>query len=313
VLGKDFDPTVVQLLADLEDDTLLNALDEALRSRLILEQGPTQHPRYSFSHSLVRQTLYEELNLPRRQRLHLRAAEAIEAVHGQYPTSEHIAALATHYRNAGAVADSEKAVSYSVKAAEAATEVFAWEEAVAHYEGVLQALELVPSEDIRRCDLLLALGWTLLPPGEAQRVIESVAPQAMAIAEGAGDPIRAAAACRLATEAFNRAGARMMTLTNEWRRWAEKYERYAGAETIDRVRLDVDYAESFHMSGRESEAWRKRVSALELAQRLDARDELLLAAGFSMYYTQSPRLEAQRLAVAREAAAWSTEGASARR
>ncbi len=288
VLGKDFDAAVVQHLANLEDDTLLNALDEALRSRLILEQGPAQRPSYSFSHSLVRQTLYEELNLPRRQRLHLRAAEAIEAVHGQHATTGHIAALATHYRNAGAVADPEKAISYSVRAAEAATAVFAWEEAVAHYEGVLQVLELTSSEDARRCDFLLALGWTLMPPGETQRVIESVAPEAMAIAESLDDANRAAAACRLATEAFHRAGARMATLTDQWQRWAEAYERYAGADTIDRVRLDLDYAESFHMSGRESEAWNKRVAALELARRLNAHDETLLAAGFSMYYTQSP-------------------------
>src|SRR5579859_353918 len=312
VLGQEFELSVVQQLADLSDESVLNALDEALRSRLILEQAPRHQPRYSFSHSLVRQTLYEELNLPRRQRLHMRAAQAIELIHAQQHTTERIAALATHYRNAGAVADPEKAIGYSVRAAEAATAVFAWEEAVAHYEGVLQALELVPAEQARRCDFLLALGWTLMPPGETQRVIESVAPEALAIAEGIGDASRAAAACRLAMEAFHRAGARMQTLTPRWQRWAEAYERYARAGSIDRVRLDLDCAEAFHMSGREYEAWSRRVAAFQLAKALNAPDELLLAAGFTMYYTQSPQREAQRYAIAREAAAWSTEGASAR-
>ena len=312
VLGMEFEVRVVQYLSGLDDEALLNALDEALRSRLILERGSTQQPRYAFGHSLVRQTLYEELNLPRRQRFHLRAAEAIEAVFVDHPTSEHVAALATHYRNAGAVADPEKAIGYSVRAAEAATSVFAWDEAVAHYEGVLQALELTSAEEARRCDFLLSLGWTLMPTGKTQRVIDSVAPEAMAIAEGMGDAARAAAACRLATEAFHRAGARMLTLTDQWRRWAEAYERYAGEETIDRVRLELDQAESLHMSGKESSAWDRRMAALQLAKRLNARNESLMAAGFAMYYTQSPHLEAQRLEIAREAGTWSTEEASAR-
>ncbi len=211
------------------------------------------------------------------------------------------------------MADPEKAISYSTRAAEAATAVFAWEEAVAHYEGILQVLELAPSEDARRCDFLLALGWTLMPPGETQRVIESIAPEAMAIAESVGDANRAAAACRLATEAFHRAGARMMTLTDAVAALGGGLRALCRSPTsIDRVRLDVDYAESFHMSGRESEAWSKRVAAHTLAQRLNAPNELLLAAGFSMYYTQSPQLEAQRLALAQKAAIWSTDGASAR-
>ena len=240
------------------------------------------------------------------------ATEAIEAVHAQRETSNHVAALATHYRNAGAIADAEKAISYSVRAADAATSVFAWEEAVAHYEGVLQILEHTSEDAGRRCDFLLSLGWTLMPPGETNRVIEAVAPEALAIAEEMDDSNRAAAACRLAMEAFHRAGARMMTLTNRWQGWAEAYERYAGLRTIDRVRLDVDYAESFHMSGKESEAWSRRVAALELAKQLKTHDESLLAAGFAMCYTQSPHPEAQRLELAREAADWRTEGARAR-
>jgi len=66
------------------------------------------------------------------------------------------------------------------------------------------------------------------------------------------------------------------------------------------------------MSGREREAWQRRLHALTLARTLNAPDEALLSAGFAMYYTQSPPHEAERLSIAREAATWRSAGASAR-
>ena len=51
---------------------------------------------YSFTHALIQQTVLEELSLPRRQRLHLEVAEAIERVHAGNLASQ-VAALANHY------------------------------------------------------------------------------------------------------------------------------------------------------------------------------------------------------------------------
>ena len=56
---------------------------------------------------------------PRRQRLHRRAAEAIEAVY-EHNLGPHLPALALHSRQAGDAADPARAVEYSVQAGEAA-------------------------------------------------------------------------------------------------------------------------------------------------------------------------------------------------
>src|SRR5206468_11823416 len=109
-------------------------IDEALAEAVALhlldvatEDGTLS---YAFGHALVRETLYDELSLPRRQRLHLRAADAIEAhADSEQALAEKVGALAVHLRQAGAAADPERALEWSVRAGEAAFRVFAYEEA----------------------------------------------------------------------------------------------------------------------------------------------------------------------------------------
>ncbi|HEV8625961.1 MAG TPA: protein kinase [Acidimicrobiia bacterium] len=139
-LGRQFDAEVLSHMAGLEEDALLEAVEEALRAQLIVEvKTPHGEPVYTFSQSVVRQTLYEGLSLLRRQRLHRRAADAIEAVHARN-LGPHVAALAAHCRLGGA-ADPEKTIGYSVRAGEAALAVFAYEEAAEHWEAALELLD----------------------------------------------------------------------------------------------------------------------------------------------------------------------------
>jgi hypothetical protein len=68
----------------------------------------------------------------------------------------HLAELAQHFFHAAPGGDAERAVSYTMRAAERATRLHAYEEAARHYDLALQALELRGADEPRRC-LRLAL------------------------------------------------------------------------------------------------------------------------------------------------------------
>ena len=153
VLGESFGIALLKAVSGLTIEALAEALDEAVRAGLLREE----RDGYAFRHALIRQTLAEEQNLPRRQRLHLRAAEAIEQVHARR-LAQHLSLLATHYRLAGAAADPEKAITYSLQAGEQAQRVYAWEEAASHWQAATELMEESGAEPERRADLLVRLG-----------------------------------------------------------------------------------------------------------------------------------------------------------
>ena len=148
---------VLRATAAGEDATLLDALEEALAARLIREREGAQASGYEFTHALIRQTLYEELSAPRRVLLHRQIGERLEALHAGNP-GPHLAELAHHFFQAAPGGDVDKAVDYAVRAGERAISVAALEEATAHFERALQALELTRGANPEReCRVLLAL------------------------------------------------------------------------------------------------------------------------------------------------------------
>ncbi len=137
VLGSDFRLATLQAVAvEQPQDELIASLEAAVAARLIVED-PDEVDRFSFTHALVRQTLYERPIASRRLRLHRRVAVALEAA----PLPVHPAELAHHYFQAREVGGAAKAIVYSLKAAEASQAAHAYEDAAAHYERALVALE----------------------------------------------------------------------------------------------------------------------------------------------------------------------------
>ena len=157
VLGTDFRLDALQAVAvDQRQDTLIAALEAAVAARIIVEDRD-EVDRFSFTHALVRETLYERPIASRRLRLHRRVAVALEAA----PLLVHPAELAHHYFQAREVGGAAKAIVYGIRAAEASQAAHAYEDAAAHFERALAALEIVNRDDAAaRCEVLLALGAT---------------------------------------------------------------------------------------------------------------------------------------------------------
>ena len=160
IVGPTFSFALLDKVVDGDSDELLDVLDEAVVSRVIVETRD-RPGSYSFSHALVRQVLLAELSSARRVRQHLRVGEALEA---QPSRDESLSALAHHFAEGG---EPSKAGDYALAAAARAADELAFEEAGSHLERGLRALELAdPADHARTADLLLALAEARLDSGD---------------------------------------------------------------------------------------------------------------------------------------------------
>jgi class 3 adenylate cyclase/tetratricopeptide (TPR) repeat protein len=197
VIGREFELGVLEALADLPREALLDALDEALRHR-ILAEVPGAAGHYSFAHALIRQTLYEELGAARRMRLHWRAGEALERRHAR-ALEAHASAIAQHFADGVLAGDALRAVDASLRAAEQAAGVAGHEQARAHGERALALLdqaELAEPEWRYRALIGVARANELLGEGTRYR---AAAIEAFRLAQARGETAQMAEAALLAT------------------------------------------------------------------------------------------------------------------
>ncbi|NQU08760.1 MAG: AAA family ATPase, partial [Candidatus Abyssubacteria bacterium] len=172
VIGRGVNFNLLNKVIELDEDALFDVIEEAERAQLIRSTTRAGEARLMFSHELIRQTLLSGLSTPRRQRLHLRVAEAMEQLYAG-TREQHAADLAYHFYQAGG--DTEKIIEYAVIAAERATAQTAYEEAVEQYQRALQILEQSESADeLRRCNLMLALGHAYGNAGDPDQARESL-------------------------------------------------------------------------------------------------------------------------------------------
>ena len=137
VVGRSFDLRLLTALGD-DDDTVLTALEDAEAAHLIRTVSAGRVVRWEFAHELIRQTLEGALSLPRRQRAHLRVAEAMEQVYGDR-VDQQASDLAHHLYQAGAAADPEKTVRFLTLAGDQAAAAGAFDEAVRLFDDALSA------------------------------------------------------------------------------------------------------------------------------------------------------------------------------
>jgi predicted ATPase len=129
VAGRQVSYDLLVRIADMAEDPLLEALDQAEAASLVEDVSVGREARYQFVHEQIRQTLLGGLSLPRRQRLHLRVAEALQAG-GPTAASRDVGDIAYHLYQAGAAADPEVATRFLLSAAQRAVDAVAFEDAL---------------------------------------------------------------------------------------------------------------------------------------------------------------------------------------
>ena len=161
VIGKEFTEAVLKRVVDLPEAELSSALTKLTTSEFIYEQTLYPELEYTFKHALTQEVAYGSLLVERRQAVHERVAEAIEALFGG-GLPERYAELARHY---GHSRNKEKAIAYSQLAGQRAVQHSANAEAIRHLTTALELLKSLPEtlERTRReLELQIALGASLM-------------------------------------------------------------------------------------------------------------------------------------------------------
>jgi predicted ATPase len=147
-LGREFSHGLLVAVADRPEAQLQAALDQLVAAELVYRRGTAPDVTYSFKHALVQDAAYGALLKSRRQQLHTRIAQVLEA---QFPNivETQPELLAQHYTGAGLT---EQAIVYWEKAGERAIQSSANAEAIERLSKALELLETVPEtpERIRR-------------------------------------------------------------------------------------------------------------------------------------------------------------------
>lgn len=130
VLGRQVEYALLCACSDLLPAALLDALGDLVQGNFLLETPQA----YQFSHEKIRQVAYNEVPGDERRRLHLRAAQALEA-----SRPEDAVALAHHFTQAQMW---DRAIEYLDQAGKKSMQAQAYAAALAYYN---QALALPPS------------------------------------------------------------------------------------------------------------------------------------------------------------------------
>jgi len=150
--------------AGASPDALLDALDECVRARVLVE-SELLRGRYAFAHALVRQAVYADLTAARRGRLHRQVGEALEELYAGEP-EQHLHELAYHYSQA-AGGEEDKAIGYLIRAGDQAQVKLAYDQALTHYRQALELLETFHdgARVRRRVEVTISLGEAQLRAG----------------------------------------------------------------------------------------------------------------------------------------------------
>ena len=189
VVGRDFSLPLLAAVSGVGAGELERRLDDADHAGLVLAQGRAS---WRFSHVLVREALYREIEPEARAEAHQRVAAALETS----GRGDAVVAEIAHHRLAALPGgDAAAAAAAARTAADRAMTLLAFEDAALLLQRARQAVEATPAPDRRElCELELLAGMAWMRAGDAGRgraACSAAADEARRL--GAGDLLARAA------------------------------------------------------------------------------------------------------------------------
>lgn len=173
VIGREFSHELLAAVADRAKPELDAALDRLVESELVYRRRKRSGSSYIFKHALVQDTAYHSLLKSKRQQLHARVAEALEASSFEAGAAPEL--LAHHYTEARLI---EPAIKYRQLAGQEAVRRAANIEAIQHFQKALDLIHIQPEGRERNTNelrvlthlgpaLMLVKGWAATEVGTA--------------------------------------------------------------------------------------------------------------------------------------------------
>jgi class 3 adenylate cyclase/tetratricopeptide (TPR) repeat protein len=140
VIGRAFPFRLLEIISDLPVDDLVDVVDDAEAAQVLVSEERDSEVVFSFAHELIRQTLLSSLSVLRRQRLHLRVADALEKL-DEDAVITRAQEIADHLLKAGASADRGRLIERLTTAAERAQAGAAFETTLRLTDDVMALLD----------------------------------------------------------------------------------------------------------------------------------------------------------------------------
>ena len=293
-VGQRLDHPLVAETSGLGERELRDALREAIDAHILVADADG---RYRFRHALLREVVEDDLLPGERAAHHLTLARALETRVDEPATAVMTAAVAHHD---GAAGDQPEALTWAVRAAEAAECVYAFGEAQALFERALELWERVPDAQERagvdHVSLLKSAGDAAGALGHPSRQLAMFEAALEELGSDA-EPVRAAQlleSVARAERSLNRPKSSIVTLE----RALELIEAADGASGEARARLLAGLARGRMLDGRFGEGVevaRKALDATIAAGMRSAEGHARNTLGFCLAMTGEVEAGADQL------------------
>ena len=184
VIGRDFDLVGVAAAAALPLDAVVDLLGSAVSAGLVVPIAE-KVGWWSFVHALVKETIYDDVAVGRRMRLHHEIGQRLDAL----DLSDRVDEVVYHFARAVPLGDSGRLMTLAVAAGERSLDRLAYEQAADHFQLALSLHDASPS-GLSRQQLLLALGNAYARSGNSGAAVRAFSAAATTVADGSWRSVR---------------------------------------------------------------------------------------------------------------------------